>query len=93
MFPWLAEDKFGWTPLSIAIFYGNEKFATYFLSVDNNALNECKKNALFLAMDKRCHQVANMILDIVDKQGWTQLLTDHHQGINVLHLAPKCKRE
>ncbi|KMT12795.1 hypothetical protein BVRB_4g088890 [Beta vulgaris subsp. vulgaris] len=88
--PWLAQDKQGETPLSEAIKSGKENLAMYILLQDNNALIKCPENALFLAIKKGCHEVVDLIMEIVDKQQWTQLLTN--QKLNALHLAPSCKK-
>ena len=47
-------------------------------------------NALLFAIQKRCHEVAEKIVDIVDDKGWTELLTNRQQ-VNALRLAPLCK--
>lgn len=91
-FPWLAHNNDGATPLELAINHGKQKLAKYILSLDNRALLECHQNALLFAIDKGCDEVADTILEIVDKQGWTQILNNDKQ-MNVLHLAPKCKSE
>ncbi|XP_057529521.1 uncharacterized protein LOC130808092 isoform X1 [Amaranthus tricolor] len=89
--PWLAHDKEGCTPLSMAIKNGYENLAMYFLLMDHNVLMKCKENALVLAIKKGCHEVVDLILEIVDKHGWRRLLTDDEE-CNALHLAPLCKR-
>ncbi|XP_010676023.4 protein ACCELERATED CELL DEATH 6 [Beta vulgaris subsp. vulgaris] len=83
--PWLVQDKQGGTPLSEAIKHGHQNLAIYILVEDNNALLMCPTNVLCLAIEERCHEVVDLIMEIVDKQQWTQLLT------NALHLAPLCK--
>ena len=90
--PWLAHDKEGCTPLSMAIKNGYENLAMYFLLMDHNVLMKCKENALVLAIKKGCHEVVDLILEIVDKHGWRRLLTDDEE-CNALHLAPLCKSE
>ncbi|XP_048498494.1 uncharacterized protein LOC104891722 isoform X1 [Beta vulgaris subsp. vulgaris] len=84
--PWLVQDKRGGTPLSEAIKHGYENLAMYILLEDNNALLMCPRNLLCLAIEEGCHEVVDLIMEIVDKQQWTQLLT------NALHLAPLCKK-
>ncbi|XP_056698515.1 ankyrin repeat-containing protein ITN1-like [Spinacia oleracea] len=60
----------------------------YILSMDENTAIKSQKNGLFLAIEKGCHKVAEKILEIIDNNGWNQLLTNHYQ--NILHLAPLC---
>uniref|UniRef100_A0A803LYD4 PGG domain-containing protein n=1 Tax=Chenopodium quinoa TaxID=63459 RepID=A0A803LYD4_CHEQI len=87
--PWLVKNNYGDTPLSLAIAHKNEDLAKYFLSVDENVVIECDRNVLFLAIEKECHTVAEVIFKLIDNKGWTQLLTND-QHLNVLHLAPLC---
>lgn len=89
MLPWLMEDKQGCTPLFHAIYHKKQQYAAYILSEDNNTLKKTP-SALLFAIQKGCHEVAEMILDIVDDKGWTELLTNCQQ-VNALHLAPLCK--
>ncbi|XP_021860822.1 uncharacterized protein [Spinacia oleracea] len=89
--PWLVHDDDGDTPMSLAISRKFEKFAMYILSVDDNAVIECQKNLLFLAIEKECHELAEKIYEIVINKGCTQLLiNDQH---NILHIAPLCTKE
>ena len=69
LFPWLMKDNLGRSLLTIATQNGHEKLAMYILSVHNNALIKCRDHALFLAIEKGRHEVAELILDVVDKQG------------------------
>ncbi|KMT12793.1 hypothetical protein BVRB_4g088870 [Beta vulgaris subsp. vulgaris] len=84
--PWLVQDKQRGTPRSEAIKHGYQNLAIYILVEDNNALLTCPTNVLCLAIEEGCHEVVDLIMEIVDKQQWTQLLTD------ALHLAPLCKK-
>ncbi|KAL2944725.1 Ankyrin repeat-containing protein ITN1 [Bienertia sinuspersici] len=45
-----------------------------------------------MAIEKRGHEISQKILEIVDEKGWTHLLTNDGM-LNVLHLAPYCKKE
>ncbi|XP_021759035.1 uncharacterized protein LOC110723931 [Chenopodium quinoa] len=89
--PWLVVDNDGDTPLSLAINRQFENFAIYILSLDANTVIKIRKNLLFLAVEKECHQVAEKILEIIENQGWAHLLNSYHK--NVLHIAPFCKQE
>ncbi|XP_021761165.1 uncharacterized protein LOC110725998 [Chenopodium quinoa] len=90
--PLLVQNCHQDTPFSLAIIHKNEAMANYILSVDENIVITCEKNVLFLAIENECHEVAKEILKIVDKKGWTQLLSND-QKLNVLQLAPLCTDE
>ncbi|KAL2924985.1 Na(+)/H(+) antiporter NhaA [Bienertia sinuspersici] len=91
-FPWLIQDMYGKTPLDYAIDMKDENFAKMILSEDKNALKTCRKDILFVAIENKCQDIPQMILEIVDEKGLTHLLTND-QNKNALHLAPKCKSE
>lgn len=89
--PWLMEDKDGVTPLELAIDRRKEEFVMHILSVDDSVIWNCKPDILFFAIHKRCSQVAEIILKIVDEKGLAhRFLTNQHQ-LTVLHIAPNCE--
>ncbi|KNA19738.1 hypothetical protein SOVF_058760 [Spinacia oleracea] len=60
-------------------------------SVDSNALVNLERNDLFFAIERGCHEVVEKMLEIVNNEKWSTLLTNDHQ-MNVLHLAPLCTK-
>ena len=88
--PWFARHRNGGTVLKAAILKRREKVALHFLSLEKIELFLGEEDqSLFLAIDHRCPDVAQKILDLVDQHGLKTLLASN-VGRTVLHNAPKC---
>ena len=87
--PWFTRSDEG-SPLRFAINHQNEQLALYFLRLDGIYFvsENCEDDLVYLAVENGCSQVAQEILDMVDRHSLTQLLTIDN-GRTVLHVAPR----
>lgn len=102
LFPWLLVTELGSTPLLTAIAFRNEDFASYILSLDNNAIIESPYNCLHLVVmaanpqasyvpkQNKLEKIALEILDVIIHKGWNHLIVDGDEAGLAMHKAPFC---